>query len=295
MTGSAMGRRAARGALVCAGLWLGAGCASAPVESLPRGEARQALASGRSAYERRQWGAASTAFGRASLIFAALDESSAESAALRDQGEALRRAGDAAGAATAYQRALEIDQRLGEEQAQAWALGGLARCAAAQQQAALAVASAERALALAAPGTPLAASLENDLALYLLERDDVGDPGRAIELLSQASASNEARRDALGLATNELNLGRAELAIGQGGSAEAHLIRALEGFRGLQHPEGLAQTHELLARLSLARQEVEQARVHQAQARAGYTYLDDRGGLRRLERLPVPEPARAVP
>ena len=281
--------------MVCAGLWLGAGCASAPVESLPRGEARQALASGRSAYERRQWGAASTAFGRAALIFAALDEGSAESAALRDQGEALRRGGDAAGAATAYQRALEIDQRLGQEQAQAWDMGGLARCAAAQQQAALAVEWAERALALAAPGTPLAAALENDLALHLLERGDIGDPGRAIELLTQASASNEARRDTLGLATNELNLGRADLAIGQTASAEGHLVRALEGFRGLQHPEGLAQTHELLARLSLARQEVEQARVHQAQARAGYTYLDDRGGLRRLERLPVPEPARAVP
>ena len=295
MTGPPMGRRAARGALVCAGLWLGAGCASAPVESLPRGEARQALASGRSAYERRQWGAASTAFGRAALIFAALDEGSAESAALRDQGEALRRAGDAAGAATAYQRALEIDQRLGQEQAQAWDMGGLARCAAAQQQAALAVEWAERALALAAPGTPLAAALENDLALHLLERGDIGDSGRAIELLTQASASNEARRDALGLATNELNLGRADLEIGQKASAEGHLVRALEGFRGLQHPEGLAQTHELLARLSLARQEVEQARVHQAQARAGYTYLDDRGGLRRLASLPLPEPARAAP
>jgi tetratricopeptide (TPR) repeat protein len=278
--------------LVCAGLWLGAGCASAPVDSLPRGEARQALASGRSAYERRQWGAASAAFGRAALIFAALDESTAESAALRDQGEALRRGGDAPGGATAYQRALEIDQRLGQEQAQAWALGGLARCAAAQRQTALAVASAEQALALAAPGTPLAAALANDLALYLLES---GDPGRALELLTQASASNEVRRDALGAATNELNLGRVALAIGQEDSAQGHLNRALEGFRGLQDPEGLAQTHELLARLSLARHEVEQARFHQAQARAGYGYLDDRAGLRRLERLPVPEPARAVP
>ncbi|HKE13151.1 MAG TPA: tetratricopeptide repeat protein, partial [Myxococcota bacterium] len=273
-------------------LWLGAGCASAPVDSLPRGEARQALASGRSAYERRQWGAASAAFGRAALIFAALDESSAESAALRDRGEALRRAGDAAGGAAAYQRALEIDQRLGQGQAQAWALGGLARCAAAQQQTALAVGLAEQALALAAPGTPLAAALQNDLALYLLES---GDPGRALELLTQASASNEARGDTRGVATNALNLGRAEFAIGRGDSAQGHLDRALEGFRGLQDPEGLAQTHELLARLSLARHELEQARLHQAQARAGYGYLDDRAGLRRLESLPLPEPARAAP
>jgi tetratricopeptide (TPR) repeat protein len=284
---SPLGRRAARGAFVCAGLCLGAGCASAPVDSLPRGEARQALASGRSAYERRQWSAASASFGRAAGIFQALDEASAESAALRDQGEALRRAGDAAGAATAYQRALEIDRRLGQGQAQAWDMGDLARCAAAQQEAPLAIQSAEDALALAAPGTPVAAVLENDLAVYLLDRGEVGDPGRAIELLSQASASNGARGDARGVATNELNLGRADLAMGQEASAEAHLLRALEGFRGLQDPEGLAQTHELLARLSLARQDVEQARFHQAQARAGFAFLDDRAGLRRTESLPL--------
>jgi tetratricopeptide (TPR) repeat protein len=285
--GSVPRRRAARRAFLCAGLWLG-GCASAPTDSVPRAEARQALASGRSAYAQRQWQAASAAFGRAALIFAALSESSAETAALRDQGEALRRAGDRENAVAVYQRALELDRRLGQRQDQALDLGGLARCAAAQQETTLAIQTAEEAIVLADAGTPLAAVLENDLALYLLARGDGGDPGRAIELLTSASALNQAQGDALGVASNELNLGRAELALGDSGLAESHLKRALEGFRALQDPEGLAETHEMLARLSLARHEVDEVRFHREQARAGFQFLEDRGGLRRIESLEVP-------
>ncbi|HME69023.1 MAG TPA: tetratricopeptide repeat protein, partial [Myxococcota bacterium] len=245
MKGSVVARRAVRRAFVCTGLWLGAGCASAPADSVPRAEARQQLASGRSAYEQRQWKAASVAFGRAALIFAALSESSAETAALRDQGEALRRAGDLETAVAVDQRALELDRRLGHRQDQARDLGGLARCAAAQQKTALAIQTAEDALALVDAGTPLAAVLENDLALYLLARGESGDPARARELLSSALASNQAQRDALGAASNELNLGRAEFASGDSKLAESHLERALEGFRALQDLDGLAQTHEM--------------------------------------------------
>lgn len=285
MRGSVIGRGAARRAFVCAGLWLGAGCASAPTDSVPRAEARQALASGRSASEQRQWKAASAAFGRAALIFAALNESGAETAALRDQGEALRCAGDRESAVAVYQRALELDRRLGQTQDQARDLAGLARCAAAQQETALAIQTAEEAIALADAGTPLAAVLENDLALYLLARGDTGDPARAIELLTSASASNQSRGDALGVATNELNLGRAEFALGDSGLAQSHLERALEGFRALQDPQGLAETHEMLARFFLTRHEVEQVRFHREQARAGFEFLEDRGGLRRIESL----------
>ena len=287
MKGSVFRRRAGWRALVCAGLWLGSGCATPAADSVPRAEARQQLASGRSSYAQRQWKPASVAFGRAALIFAALSEPSAETAALRDQGEALRRAGDLETAVSVYQHALELDRRLGQRQDQARDLGGLARCAAAQQKTALAILTTEEALTLADAGTALAAVLENDLALYLLARGDRGDPVRAIGLLASALASNQSRGDARGVASNELNLGRAELAVGDSGLAESHLERALEGFRALQDPEGLAETQEMLARLSLARHQVEQVRFHQEQARAGFEFLGDRGGLRRIESLVV--------
>jgi len=279
--------RGAWRALLCAGLMFCFGCASAPVDSPARAEARQQLASGRSAIEQRRWAPASEAFGRAALIFAALGESSAETAALRDQGESLRRAGDPQAAVAVQERALELDRRLGDRQGQAQDLGGLARSQAAQQQVELSIQTAQEALALADAGTPLEALLQNDLALYLLARGDSADPAHALELLSSASAANQARRDALGVASNELNLGRAELVSGDSRLAESHLQRALERFQALQDPEGLAQTHESLARLYLAQHDVEQARFHRDQARAGFEFLEDRGGLRRVESLVV--------
>ncbi|HYB13105.1 MAG TPA: hypothetical protein VEG67_06520 [Myxococcota bacterium] len=279
--------RACRSAGLSVALVCVIGCASAPVDSPTRAEARQQLASGRSAYAQREWKGASAAFGRAALIFAALDESSAETAALRDQGEALRRAGEPGAAVAVYQRALEIDQRVGQTQDQARDLAGLARSAAAQGQSALALETAVQALAQANAGTPLAAVLQNDLGLYLLTRGESGDPARAIELLASASASNQSRGDALGVASNELNLGRAELAQGDSGLAASHLERALEGFRSLQDPEGLAETQEMLARVSLAEHNLEQVRVHREQARAGYQWLEDRAGLQRLDHLEI--------
>lgn len=275
-------------AFVCAGLLLGVGCASPPADSPPRAEARKQLASGASAVERRQFQAASAAFGRAALIFAALSEMSAETAALRDQEEALRRAGDLETAVAVAQRALELDRRLGQKEDQARDLGGLARCAAAQQKTVLAIETAEEALALADPGTPLAAVLQNDLALYVLTRGDDGDAARAIDLLNSALASNRTRGDAVGVASNQLNLGRAELALGDTEPADAHLQQAFQGFQALQDPEGLAETHEVLARLCLLRHEGEQVRFHREQARAGYELLEDQGGLRRLEGLGIP-------
>jgi tetratricopeptide (TPR) repeat protein len=282
-----MGRAAGRRAFVCAGLWFAASCAATPVDSAPLAEARQQLASGRSASEQRQWKAASAAFARAALIFAALDDSSAETAALRDQGEALRRAGELKGAVSVYQRALDLDRRFGEGGAQAQDLGGLARCAAAEQDTPVAIHTAEDALALAGADPPVRAVLENDLALYLLAPGGTSDPARAIELLTAASASNEAQRDAAGLASNELNLGRAEFALGDSTQAESYLQRALAGFRRLQDPAGLAETHEMLARLFLARHQVDQCRFHLEQARAGFAFLEDRDGLRRVEGLGV--------
>jgi tetratricopeptide (TPR) repeat protein len=277
-----------RCAFLCAGLLLAAACASAPVDSPPLSEARRQLASGRSAYEQRQWKAASSAFARAAQIFAALDQGPAETAALRDEGEALRRAGDLTAAVTVYQRALDVDQRIGDGQAQARDLGGLARCAAVQQDTPGAIQMAQEALVLAAADTTLAAVLENDLAVYLLAPGGSADPARAIELLTAASARNEANKDALGVASNELNLGRAEFALGDSRLAESYLEQALAGFRSLEDPEGLAETHEMLARLFLARNQVDRARHHLERARAGYEWLADRRGVRRIEGLEVP-------
>jgi len=285
VNGDAVKPRGAWRALLCAGLMFGFGCASAPVDSPARAEAREQLASGRSAFEQRHWTTASEAFGRAALIFAALGETSAETAALRDQGEALRRAGDPQAGVAVQERALELDRRLGDRQSQAQDLAGLARSQAAQQQVELSIRTAQDALALAEAGTPIEAVLQNDLALYLLARGDSADPAHALELLTSASASNQARRDALGAASNELNLGRAELASGDSRLAESHLQQALERFQVLQDPEGLAQTHETLARLYLAQHDVEQARFHRDQARAGFEFLEDRGGLHRVESL----------
>jgi tetratricopeptide (TPR) repeat protein len=265
----------------------GFGCASAPVDSPARAEARQQLASGRSAFEQRRWTTASQAFGRAALIFAALDENSAETAALRDQGESLRRAGDPQAARAVQERALELDRQLGDRQGQAQDLAGLARSQAAQQEVEPSIRTAQDALALAQVGTPLEAVLQNDLALYLLARGDSADPAHALELLTSASASNQARNNALAVASNELNLGRAELASGDSQLAESHLLRALERFQALQDPEGLAQTHETLAQLYLAQRDFEQARFHRDRARSGFEFLEDRGGLRRVENLVV--------
>jgi tetratricopeptide (TPR) repeat protein len=272
-------------AALALGTLLGSACASPPPEPVARLEARQQLESGRTAWEKRQWQASGRSFERAAIAFAAIGDDAAEAAARRDQGEALRRAGEPDAAAAADRRALELDRRLGKVPEQARDLAGLARCAAAMGERDLAVATAREALALAPPATPLAAVIENDLALYLLARDEAGDHSHAVELLSSALGSNRARGDDVGIATNELNLGRAALAAADLDEADAHLQRALEHFQKLEDANGLAHTQEVMAQLDTARGDDAQARFRLEQARAGYEFLNDRIALRRLESL----------
>ena len=131
---------------------------------------------------------------------------------------------------------------------------------------------------------PLRSTLENDLALYLLARSDAGDRERIEELLASALASSRSHGDAGGVATVQLNRGRAHLQFGEVALAEPPLREALDRFRALDDPEGLARTHEELARLFDVRNEPGAARRHLEQARRGYAFLRDEAGLRRLDR-----------
>jgi tetratricopeptide (TPR) repeat protein len=267
-------------------LSIGLGCASAePAQSPVRVRALQDAASARTACEQRQWSSAARGFEHASLGFAAIEESLAEAGARRDEAEALRRAGLPAQAVTADERALQIDRHFDRTEDVARDLTGLARSAAAQGQTARAITTAEEAYNLAGAGTPLAAVIENDLALYLLARGDAADRARAQDLLNSALSANQARGETSSIATNELNLGRTALDSGDPDAAETSLQNALATFRELEDPVGLAHTHELLARLYFARHDDEQARFHLAQARAGFEFLKDAPSLARLDVL----------
>ncbi len=281
--GEGLARPCVLAAALALGALVGGACASPQPESVARLEARQELESARTAWEKRQWQGSGRSFERAAIAFAAIGDDAAEAAARRDQAEALRRAGEPEAAATAGRRALELDRRLGRVQEQARDLAGLARSAAAMGERELAVATAREALALVPPASPLAAVVENDLALYLLAGDDADDRSQAVELLFSALGSNQARGDDVGIATNELNLARAALAAADLDEAGAHLQRALARFQTLEDASGLAHTHEVLAQLETARGDDTQARFHREQARAGYGFLNDRIALRRLE------------
>lgn len=281
-------RRAVPGAFLVLALALACASAPLPAGSRPRVDAEQALVRARSAATERAWSSAARSFGRAANAFAAIDDAPAEASARRDEAEALRRAGDPVAATAAGRRALELDRRLDRPEDAARDRSGLARSAAARGDLAAAIGEAEEARAGVASGTSLAVVLDEDLALYLLLRGEAGDPARAVDLLTRAREASEALGDARGVATSELQLGRAALAQGDPDAAAAHLDRALDGFRRLEDPEGLAHTHELLSRLHLARGEVAAAQFELEQARAGFTYLDDRAGLARLERVAPP-------
>lgn len=260
------------------------GCASAPeAPSATTLAAERAAETARTAYAERQWSAAARGFGRAADAYAALDENGPEAAARRSQAESLRRAGDAAAAEEAGAAALAIDRQLGSPEDVARDLAGLARSAAARGDGALARARAEEALSLAPPGTPLAALLENDLAVYLLTTGDAGDRARAESLLGAALSGATARGDAAAVAAAALNLGRAALASGDPAAAAPRLERALAGYRGLEDPEGIASCHEALAALARARGDETLAAYHLGQARAGFRFLDDRAALSRLD------------
>jgi len=279
--------RPRRALLVCLGsAWLAAcsGAALAPEPSALREQAQRAAESGRSRFATRHWEASARSFESAAEIYGALDDPASAAAAERNRGEALRRAGRIDDATAALERALLIDRNGERPLAQALDLAGLARCQSAQGETDLAVASVEQALDLTGETQPLRSVLENDLALYLLARSEADDRERIQELLLSALASSRSHGDARGVATAQLNRGRAHLRFGEVALAEPPLQEALDGFRALDDPEGLARTHEELARLFGVLNEPGRARQHLEQARRGYAFLGDEAGLRRLDR-----------
>ena len=277
-------RRALLACLASAWLLACSGAARTPEPSALRLQAQQAAESGRSRFAIRHWEASARSFESAAKIYGALDDPVSAAAAERNQGEALRRAGRPDDATAAFERALIVDGNGDRPLSQALDLAGLARCQSARGETNLAVASAERALDLTADPEPLRSLLENDLSLYLLARGDPDDRERIEDLLSSALASSRSHGDARGVATAQLNRGRAHLQFGEPALAEPPLREALDRFRVLDDPEGLARTHEELARLFGVRNEPGPARRHLEQARRGYAFLGDEQGLRRLDR-----------
>ncbi|NNL67883.1 MAG: tetratricopeptide repeat protein [Myxococcales bacterium] len=286
-----MSKRALR--LLAATTALGAlgllACASDPGPPPPsplRQDAHRAAESGRASFEERRFEASARAYGRAARTYGALDDPEAEAAALRGQGEALRRNGSVEAATEAFERALALDRRRDDPVAHALDWAGLARCARDRGEIENAVAAVERALGLAGIEPSLRAALGSDLALHLLARGRADDRPRILALLAaardQAVADDDARRAAVAY----LNLGHANRRFGDPARAEAELRQALERFRALDDPAGLARTHEELARVERDQDRPDAARSHEEQARRGYEFLGAEADLERLRAGP---------
>jgi len=267
-------------ALVCSVSLLLACASEPPAPTSPlRGEAARAAETGSRRFAGRHHEAAAGSFARAAELYGVLDDPPAEATALRNQGEALRRAGELADAAAAFERALALD-RLGDRPtAQARDLAGLARCHAARGELARAIQETERALSLAGGADLLRSSLEIDLASYLLAREDAADRERVIALLRSVADGVDPRTRAAG----HLHLGRAYRRFGSPVLAEETLEQALGAFRALDDPEGLARSHEELGVLFRSRGDPEAARGHFEQARRGYDFLGDEAARVRVD------------
>jgi tetratricopeptide (TPR) repeat protein len=184
-----------RGTAVACGLALLLACASEPPTptSPLRSEAARAGEAGSQRLAGRHYRAAARSFERAAEIYGALDDPGAEATALRNQAEALRRAGELAEAAAGFERALALDRRGDRPTGRARDLAGLARCHAAQGETARAIQEAEQALALAREAEPLRSSLEIDLASYLVALGGDADRERVVALLTSAAQRHEPR------------------------------------------------------------------------------------------------------
>ncbi len=257
----------------------------APQPGRTRVQAEQAYETAQAEYGRQSWAASAKSFERAAEAFAAVDDFGAEATAYHNCGMALRKAGQLDMAIEAYQKALAINQRLKRPNEQAQNLAGLAACHRAQKQIDLAIQSGEEALKLATGSKTVVAKLQNDLALSLLQRGNAADRDRVIQLLTDALKISEWEGNKRSLAANHLNLGRAQLQFDDTKAAETNLHRALELFRSVDDPAGLAASHELLAKLHLKLGNAEKATFHREQARAKYEFLKDEAGLRRVENL----------
>jgi tetratricopeptide (TPR) repeat protein len=273
--------------LACIGALLLACAAAPPPVSRFRTEALAAAEAGSKRFTDRHFAAAARSFGEAAQIYGAIDDFAAQAAALRNQAEALRRVGDLGAATAGFERALAID-RLGERtDGQARDLAGLARCASARGDVILAIQQSEQALGLVSGSEALRASLEIDLAVYLLVRGNATDKGRVVELLTSAGDRAAANGELRTVAAAHLHRGRALRFYGSPNLAEEPLRLALSEFRALDDPEGLARTHEELGRLLSELNQPEAARRHLEQARRGYEFLDDEAALAQIDEFLV--------
>lgn len=198
----------------------------------------------------------------------------------------MRRDGSPDAATAAFEAALALDARRNDPAARALGLAGLARCARDQGRIDDAVAGVERALALPGVDPALRAALESDLALHLLARGVDDDRPRILALLVSSRDRAVATGDARRAAAAHLNLGHAARRFGEPARAEVALREALDGFRALDDPAGLARTHEELAALARDRNQPEAAQHHTERARRGYEFLDSAADLERLRSEP---------
>ena len=252
-------------------------------QSRPRIEAERAYENGQAAYKQKQWISAANSFGKAADSFAAMDDYAIEATALHNQAQALRRAGQIEESIASYQKSLALNQRLKRPLEQAQDLTGLAQCYRAQKKFDLAIQNSDDAMKLASSSRTLTSVIQNDLALTLLQRGNKEDQDRIIQLLKSALKTSEAAGSSRARAANYLNLGRAWLQFGQNDSAENSLTKALDAFRAIDDPAGLAQTHEQLAKLYRMSGNAEKAKFHLEHAREKYTFLKDEAGLKRIE------------
>ncbi|NJN47369.1 MAG: tetratricopeptide repeat protein [Candidatus Competibacteraceae bacterium] len=275
--------------LACVAALLFACAASPPPTSQLRSQALAAAEAGGKHLAGRHFAAAERAFGQAAQIYGAIDDPTAQAAALRNQAEAFRRAGDLDAATTGFERALIIDRREQNTVGQARAFAGLARCSSGRGDIDHAIQQSEQALGLASDSAALHASLQIDLAVYLLVRGYANDQKRIIELLTLATERALNQGEPRTVAAAQLHLGRAQLFFGSLELAEEPLRSALSVFRALDDPEGIARTHEELGRLLNALNQPDAAQRHFKQARRGYEFLGDEAALAQLDELIVEE------
>jgi tetratricopeptide (TPR) repeat protein len=265
---------------------LGCAAMARPVAepSTLRLDAERAVARGQAALGARRWDTAAGAFDRAATAFSALDDAGAEATARIGQATALRRAARLDDALSAVERAVALDAGRGDASAEARDLAALAQVHRARGDVPGAIATAEDARRLVDEGSAIAATVENDLATYLLARGDPADRTRIFALLVSAERTNDVRGDVRGRAVNQLNAGRAHLAFGEPEQAASPLASALEAFRRLDDPEGLAETHEALGALAASHGRHSERLEHYRKARDTFAFLGDQAAEERLTR-----------
>jgi tetratricopeptide (TPR) repeat protein len=232
--------------------------------------------SGYVAYKDLDWKAAARNFEKAADILNALDDLAGEAALRHNQARALQHGGQLDAAIVAYERARDLNQRLKLATNVAVNLTGLAQCYQAQGKLEDAIKNATKALPMVPTNAPtIRLIIQNDLASFLIQRNNPGDIAKARELLVATDSK---------AAITQLNLGRAALADGQHAAACDYLKQALKGFCAEENAAGIASTHEQLMRCYEKLGDRENAKFHHDQAFQKYTRLQNAEALKRIAR-----------